>query len=135
MDYNSLIEKRYVGFVKEGGYKTTEIREGYARGELVLTEKHGNPIGSIHGGVFFTIADNTGGAAATSRGRFGTTVAGEIHYQRPAMDCKKLIGESREIKVGKSLCVYEIMITDESGTELAVATVTYQYLDKLVELD
>ncbi len=130
-----MIEKRYVGFVKEVGYKTLEMREGYARGELELTEKHGNPIGSVHGGVFFTIADNTGGAAATSRGRYVTTVSGEIHYLRPAIGCKKLIGESREIKTGKKICVYEVMITDENGRELALATMTYQYLDKLVELD
>ncbi len=135
MDYVKLIEKRYVGFVKEVGYKTLEMREGYARGELELTEKHGNPIGSIHGGVLFTIADNTGGAAATSRGRYVTTLSGEIHYLRPAIGCKKLIGESREIKTGKRICVYEVMITDETGRELAIATMTYQYLDKLVELD
>ncbi len=135
MDYEKLKELRYMGFVKEVGFKTLEIREGYARGELVLTEQHGNPIGSVHGGVYFTIADNIGGAAATSRGRYVTTVSGEIHYLRPAIESKKLIAETREVKAGKNLCIYEVLITDETGRELAVATMTYQYLDRRVELD
>ncbi len=135
MDYERLKKDRFVGFTKEIGYRTVEAREGYARGELVLSEKHGNPIGTVHGGVFFTIADNTGGTAATTRGRYVTTISGEIHYLRPAFDCKKLIGESREIKVGKKICVYQVMITDETGRELALATMTYQYLDKYVVQD
>ncbi len=135
MDYEKLIEKRNVGFIQDLGFRTTEIREGYARGELVLEERHGNPIGSIHGGVMFTIADTVGGSAAVSRGRYVTTVSGEMHYLRPAIGCAKLCAESREIKVGKKLCLYEVMITDETGRELAIATMTYQYLDKRVELD
>jgi acyl-CoA thioesterase len=46
------------------------------------------------------------------------------------MNCEKLIGESREIKVGKKICVYEVTITNEKGSEIAVATMTFFYLDK-----
>ncbi len=132
MDFEKLKEIRNMGFVKEVGFETTEIREGYAKGEIVLSEKHGNPIGSVHGGVLFTIADNVGGSAATSRGRFVTTVSGNINYLRPAINCEKLIGESREIKIGKNMCVYDVMITDEKGTEIAIARMTYYYLQPIV---
>lgn len=56
---------------------------------------------------------------------------GNINYLRPAMNCKKLIGESREIKIGKKMCVYDVMITDENDREIAKATMTYFYLDKI----
>ncbi len=128
MDFEKLKEIRNTGFIREVGFDTTEIHEGYARGEMTLASKHGNPIGSIHGGVIFTIADTIGGAAATSRGRYVTTLSGNINYLRPAMNCKKLIGESREIKVGKNVCVYDVIITDETGREIAMATMTYYYL-------
>ncbi|MCD8216565.1 MAG: PaaI family thioesterase [Clostridiales bacterium] len=133
MDFEKLKEIRNTGFIKEIGFETTEIREGYARGEVTLAPKHGNPIGSIHGGVIFTIADTIGGAAATSRGRFVTTLSGNINYLRPAIGSKKLFAESAEIKVGKNVCVYDVMITDDTGRKIARATMTYYYL-KDVEL-
>ncbi len=130
MDLEEVRKTRNVGFLKTVGFEFTEVREGYARGELKLDERHGNPIGSVHGGVFFTIADNVGGVAACSYDdRKVTTVAGEMHYLRPAMSCAKLIGESREVKVGKKLAIFEVMISDENGRELALATMTYQYLE------
>ncbi len=135
MNYEKLIEKRNVGFVRDLGFVTTEMGEGYARGEITPEERHYNPIGSIHGGVLFTIADTVGGAAATSRGRYVTTISAEMHYLRPAIGCKKLCAESREIKVGKKICIYEVMVTDETGREIALATMTYQYLDRYVDLD
>lgn len=120
-----------MGFIQEIGMEYTDIREGYAKGELKLRPMHGNPIGSVHGGVIFAMADTIGGTAATSRGRMVTTVSGNIHYLRPAMNCEKLIAESREVKVGKNVCVYDVMITDEKGREIALATMTFYYLGEL----
>ncbi len=131
MDYEKLINQRAVGFSRDTGITTLEIREGYARGEIVLEEKHYNPRGSIHGGVLFTLADSIGGAAAASRGRYCTTVSGDIHFLRPAIDSKKLIAEAKEVKAGKNICVYEVMITDETGRELAVSTLTFYYLGEI----
>ena len=111
IDYEKLKEIRNMGYIKHTGIRTVELREGYAKCEIILDERHANPIGSTHGGVLFTLVDTVGGAAATSRGRYVTTVSGNINYLRPAMTCKKLIGESREIKVGKKMCVDDVMIT------------------------
>ena len=131
MDFEKLKEIRNMGYIKHTGIRTVELREGYAKAEIVLDERHANPIGSTHGGVLFTLVDTVGGAAATSRGRYVTTVSGNINYLRPAMNCKKLIGESREIKIGKKMCVYDVMITDENDREIAKATMTFFYLDKI----
>ena len=131
VDYEKLKQIRNMGFIKHTGIKTVELREGYAKGEIVLDERHANPIGSTHGGVLYTLVDTVGRAAATSRGRYVTTVSGNINYLRQAMKFKKMIGESREIKIGKKMCVYDVMITDENDREIAKATMTYFYLDKI----
>ena len=128
VDFEKLEKRRNMGFMKEIGLKMLEICEGYAKAELVLQPMHANPIGSTHGGVIFTIADTVGGTAASSRGRMVTTVSANINYLSPAMNCEKLIGESREIKVGKNICVYEVTISDETGRDIAIATLTYYYL-------
>lgn len=135
MDFEKLKEIRNMGFIKDIGIVLTELREGYAKGELLLQPKHMNPIGSVHGGVLFTMADTVGGAAATSRGRYVTTVSGNMNYLRPAMNCKCIVGESREVKIGKNMCVYEVMITDDAGKEIALATMTYYYLREITEAD
>lgn len=134
MDFEKLKQIRNMGFIKEVGVDF-EIHEGYAKGMLVLQPKHMNPIGSVHGGVLFTMADTVGGAAATSRGRYVTTVSGNMNYLRPAMNCKCIVGESREVKIGKNMCVYEVMITDDTGKEIALATMTYYYLSEIMETD
>lgn len=135
MDFEELKKLRNRGFIKEIGFAVTEIREGYAKGELKLEPMHRNPIGSTHGGVLFSIADTVAGTAATSRGRFVTTLSGNINYLRPAMNCEKLIAESREIKVGKKVGVYEVTICNEKEEVLAVATMTFSYFDKEIRLE
>ncbi|MCD7982188.1 MAG: PaaI family thioesterase [Clostridiales bacterium] len=131
MDFERLKEARNKGFIREIGLNITEIREGYAKGEIMLQPMHGNPIGSVHGGLIYSLADTVGGTAATSRGRFVTTVTGNINYLRPAMGCEKLVGESNEVKIGRNMCVYDVMITNETGTEIARATMTYYYLQNM----
>ena len=130
MDFEKLKELRNVGFNREVGNVTAAISEGYARVEVEIGPQHVNPIGSVHGGVLFTIADTTAGAAATSRGRYMTTMSSSMNFLRPAIGCKKLTGESREIKVGKQVCVYEVTITDETGREIAVATMTFHAIPR-----
>ena len=71
VDYEKLKQIRNMGFIKHTGIKTVELREGYAKGEIVLDERHANPIGSTHGGVLFTLVDTVGGAAATSHDSAG----------------------------------------------------------------
>ncbi len=130
MDFEKLKELRNVGFNRAVGVVTTEISEGYAKAEVEIGPQHMNPIGSVHGGVLFTIADITAGAAATSRGRYMTTMSSNMNFLRPAINCKKLYGETREIKLGKQVCVYEVTITDDAGREIAIATVTFHCISR-----
>ena len=135
MDYEKLKATRNHGFIKAIGFDLAEVREGYARGELEITPEHANPIGSVHGGVIFSMADSVGGAAASSYNRWVTSVSGNINYLNPAMNCKKLIAESREIKNGKKIYVCEVTITDEAGRVIAVSTMTYFCLEKKGKID
>ncbi len=116
-------------FIKYIGFQILDIKEDYAQGEVVLREIHGNPIGSVHGGVLFSIADTIGGvAASSSAGSMCTTVNGNINYMNPALGCKKLIGTAHTVKAGHNLAVVHVDITDENDRLLACAQMTYHYL-------
>lgn len=136
MDFNKLIDFRnsHPGFTREMGMEVTEVSEGFAKVEMEVTEACGNPIGSVHGGVIFALADTAGGVAATSRGSFVTTVTGNINYLNAAIGTKKLIAEAREIKAGKNILVYDVKVLDEAGQVIADTRMTYYSLHKEVKL-
>jgi acyl-CoA thioesterase len=119
------------GFSKYTGIEITDMAEGYARGELsIIQEKHGNTIGSVQGGVIFTLADAVGGTAALSRGSSVTTVDANINYLRAALNVKKLIAEAKERKAGKNILVYDVEVTDETGRLIAIARLSFCSLHK-----
>ena len=136
MDYEALrrIRNEQNSFGNLVGVRIEEIREGYARSVLDVRADLSNPIGSLHGGALFTIADITGGSAAVSHGEQVTTVDADIRYLRPGINVKKLTAESREIKKGKNLLVYQVEVRDENETLLAAATLSYMSLHQKIEL-
>ena len=46
-----------VGFAKAVGMKIIEVREGYCQGMIPIENRHLNPLHTVHGGVFFSLAD------------------------------------------------------------------------------
>ena len=132
MDYEMLCRVRNErnAFGNLVGIKIVEIREGYARTELEVRQELLNPIGSLHGGVLFTMGDITGGSAAVSHGEQVTTVDADIRYLRPGLNIKKVVCEAEEIKRGKTLLVYRVNMRDENNTLLTTGTSTYMTLSK-----
>lgn len=135
MDYEKLKEFRNnaQGLTKELGQQVMEVSAGYAKVEMEIDERHINPIGSVHGGAIFALADSAGGVAAMSHGSFVTTVDGSINYLNPAINVKKLIADTRELKAGKNILVYNVDIRDENGLVIAGARMTYYSLHKPFE--
>ena len=114
--------------------EVTHVAEGYARMEMEIDERCVNPIGTVHGGVIFALADTAGGVAATSRGSIVTTVSGDINYLNAAIGVKKLVATTRELKAGKNVLVYDVTISDETERVIAEARMTYYSLHKEVIL-
>ena len=78
MNYEEFI-KNYHGFspfADNIGLKLTALSDGHCEGEVPVTPALFNPIGTIHGGVYYTLADTVGGCAARTRGQIPTTIEG-----------------------------------------------------------
>ena len=129
VDYQKILEGRNKcsGFLRTVGFRVTDIGHLYAKAEIELGEQHNNPMGSTHGGVTFTMADTVGGVCANTMGMTTVTINGDIHFLNAAINCKRLIGEATPVKVGKRIAVIQVMITDDTGKEIAMATMTYQF--------
>lgn len=112
------------------GIEVTEVSRGRAKGQIVIQEHHSNPIGSVHGGIIFALADTVGGAAAWTHGNTVTTANGTVHFLNAAINAKKIVAEAVELKAGKKLLVYEVYVRDGQGKLLSKMTMEYFNLRK-----
>ena len=62
------------------------------------------------------------------------TLDANYHFMRSAGPGDTMIAEAREVKAGKTVCVYDIRITDQNGALLGTGTFTFYRLEKRVEL-
>ncbi len=136
MDFEKLKSFRNINnnFAKLLGVELTELSKGYAKAQMTVKKEFLNPIGSLHGGCLYTIADIAGGAAACSYGIHVTTIDGDFHYLRAGINTEKLYATATEIKKGKRISVYNISVTDQDNMELAVGIFSFMSLGKPIEI-
>ncbi len=108
------------------GFDLRSIEPGHAVVELEATERHANPMGTLHGGVLCDIADAAMGmayAASLDEGETFTTLELEINFVRPVWT-GKLIADGRLVKGGRSVGLVECTITDDRDRLVARASST-----------
>lgn len=136
MDFEQLMHYRNENnaFARKLGIEVKELAPGYARATKTILDDETNPAQTAHGGVYFTLADVTSGAASSSHGFVSATVSADYHYLRSCHAGDTLTAVAREVKSGKTLCVYDVQITDQHGTLVGMGTYTYFILDKQLDL-
>lgn len=127
MDLKNYIENLFEQntFIRSLGIVITALSEGHAEGEITINEAHLNPQKSVHGGCIFSLIDTIGGAAAAMRGNAIVTSHGNIIYTNPAINSAKIIAVATEVKLGKTLMIYDIDVFNEKGVHLAKSTITF----------
>ena len=113
--------------------KIRELEVGRSLLEIDLQEKHLQPFGLVHGGVFASIIDAASFWAAYSEVTDDsgmTTVDLKLNYLAPA-EAGKLIARGRCIKLGKTLGLAEAKVTNERGRLLAHGTSTLMVIPGL----
>jgi uncharacterized protein (TIGR00369 family) len=97
---------------------------GYSKLEVKLENKHLNPFGGIHGGVYSSLIDTAAYWAVycdldENTGLISLDV--NVDNLAPVKDGFLMV-EGRRIKAGKNICLAEAVITDSSGRSLAHGT-------------
>ena len=116
---NSLDE-----FTRDMGIIVRSVDEHQAVAELSVSEHLNNPIGSVHGGAIFTLADIAAGLAATADGTKATTLDSNIRFLKAAFygKTKYLRATATLKKVGKKVRIAEVEVTDDAGELISIAT-------------
>jgi len=101
--------------------------------EILVQEKHLQPFGLVHGGVFASLIDAAAFWAVYPQvlEELGmTTVELKLNYLAP-LSTGRMIARGKSLRVGKTLCLGEASIANEEGTLLAHGTSTMMILKDL----
>lgn len=121
MDYknralNLFSKDRYA--LKTTGVKVEKVEENYCKCRLDIEDKHLNTNSFVMGGAIFTLADYTFGIAANTPIANCVTLSSSIRFTRPAKG-PTLFAEAKCIKDGRSVCFFEVTVTDPEGKIIA----------------
>ena len=108
------------------GFALKAIEPGRAVFEMEIDERHHNPMGTLHGGVYCDLADAAMGYAYAStlgEAETFTTVELKINFFRPVRQ-GKLTAQARVVKAGNTLGYLECDLTDAQGKLVARAAST-----------
>jgi uncharacterized protein (TIGR00369 family) len=113
------------------GMRLVHVEPGKSVFELDAdTERHANPMGTLHGGVLCDVADGAMGVAFAStleEGETFTTLELKINFIRPFWS-GLLIARGSVVHRGRTVGMTECDIEDENGRLIARATSTVMAL-------
>ena len=105
-------------FATENGITLDELDEVHAVTSLTVGARHRNAFGGIMGGAIFTLADFAFAALTNDRERVTVAQQVSINYLSPAKG-ERLIATARYRKDGRTSCVVNVDVTDDTGRDIA----------------
>src|SRR5438067_1578097 len=113
-------------FTRDPAVVAAASEPGRALVEFEATERHANPMGTLHGGVLADIADAAMGmayAALLGEGETFTTLELKINFTKPVWT-GKLRAEGRVVSAGRTVGLVECHVRDAKDRLVAHATST-----------
>lgn len=108
------------------GFILVEAEADRAVFAFTASERHTNPMGTLHGGILCDIADAAMGiayATGLAEGESFTTLELKINYLRPVWNAD-LRAEGHVVRRGQSIGLVECDVVDEEGVLVARASST-----------
>ena len=110
-----------------------EIRPGYARVSLTVTESMLNFHGITHGSIVFSVGDLAFSAACNAHGQVAVALDMTISFLRAGKAGDHLVAEAKEVSLGSKTGLYEITVTETTRNELVarIQATAYRKKDKV----
>ncbi len=113
------------------GLELLEVGEGYAKMRMPYDDALLNPMGYLHGGALYSLADVTGGIACRAYGVNVVTTDGQIRYLSPARDTEYITCVASKEKQGTHIGVYRATLFDDAGNITDTGSFSYYILGDL----
>lgn len=111
-----------------------EYGQGFCKATMPRQRRFDGVFESLHGGILMTFADSIACFAVmtlTGPDEILTTTDMNIRFLAPCLT--GATATAKIIKLGRTLCPVSVDLSDETGTPVAVAQVTYMRLPKMPE--
>ena len=95
-----------------------EIRPGYARVSLTVTESMLNFHGITHGSIVFGVGDLAFSAACNAHGQVAVALDMTISFLRAGKAGDHLVAEAKEVSLGSKTGLYEITVAETMRNEI-----------------
>lgn len=125
-DYLSIIQQRGIGPLdKKMGIQITEASLTRLVGTMPV-EGNTQPMGILHGGASVVLAESLGSVGTHLNAGEGRMIVGvdinATHHKSASTGI--VTGVATAISIGKTLCSWEIVITNEDGQRTCTARIT-----------
>ena len=105
-------------FATENGMTLDERDGEHAVASLTLSDRHRNAHGGVMGGAIFTLADFAFAALTNGPGRLVVAQQVSVNYLA-APKGGRLVATARWRKDGRSSCVVNVDVADDTGRDIA----------------
>ncbi len=110
-------------FATENGMRIESLADGECVCSVELGPGHRNALGGVMGGAIYTLADLAFAAACNHDHSPTVALEGKINYLSAAGGAR-LIARAKRIKSGRTTCVYQVDVRDETGRDVALVIFT-----------
>ncbi|MCK9170565.1 MAG: PaaI family thioesterase [Treponema sp.] len=117
-EYAELYFKNDRFAMQTTGIEIVDVDSQYAKCSLKIDGRHLNAAGTVMGGAVFTLADFTFALASNPEGQWTVSVSSTIEYLNAAKG-PVLYCEAKCLKNGRSVCFYEMTVTEPNGKVIA----------------
>ena len=105
-------------FAVENGMQIDALGESWAECSMTLAPRHRNANGGVMGGAIFTLADFAFAAASNNRHRPTVGQQVSVNFLSAARGAR-LIARAVCKKDGRTSCVYNVDVRDDTGRDVA----------------
>jgi acyl-CoA thioesterase len=116
-----IVQQMYTGdaFSKWLGIRVLSNEPGSSKLSMTLREEMCNGFGIAHGGISYSLADSALAFAANGYGKHALSIETSISHHKPIVAGSEIFAEAKSIKEGRTLGVYQVLISNIKGELLA----------------
>lgn len=118
----SIISKMYENdaFSQWLGIERVDDGEGFSHVRMTVREEMSNGFGVTHGGITYSLADSALAFACNSYGMHAMSIETSISHVKRVMPGDVLMAKAVEKSKTKRLAVYDIEVTNQENTVVAL---------------
>lgn len=119
---NLVVKKMYDNdaFSKWLGIEVIEVQSGSCKLKMKVRKEMLNGFAIAHGGITYSLADSALAFASNSQGRKCVSVETSISHTVACKEGDELIATAKELSISNKIGVYDIKITNQEKTIVAL---------------